>query len=286
MRFGIDIPNFFDFADPDTVVRLASEAEANGWEGFFVWDHINLFQTWTGPMADPWILLAAIAQATDRIKLGPLVTPLPRRRPWKVARETVTLDHLSHGRLVFGAGLGFPPETEYAAFGEHPDLARRAAMLDEGLQVLTGLWCAEPFEYQGRFYTVERTTFAPAPVQKPRIPIWIGGTWPKAGVVKRAARWDGFVPMILLPNGEPAPIEPQDVAEMTERVSELREGQGPDELFEMVVSDEVVELAPRDRGKLRALEAAGATWWLEVLSTRHLPMEAMFERIRQGPPVL
>ena len=139
VRFGISVPNFAEYADPRLLTALAREAEAAGWDGFFLWDHILIERSWRMPMADPWVALAAIAAATERIRLGPLVTPLARRRPWKVARETVTLDHLSGGRTILGVGLGHPPEAEYAAFGEEPDARVRALKLDEGLDVLTGL---------------------------------------------------------------------------------------------------------------------------------------------------
>ncbi len=287
VKFGIDIPNFFDFADPETAIRLAVEAEANGWDGFFIWDHINVFRDFPGPIADPWIVLAAAAQATSRIRLGPMVTPLARRRPWKVARETVTLDRLSHGRVILGVGLGLPADTEFAAFGEDADLAIRAEKLDESLEILAGLWSGEPFEHHGKHYTVDKTMFAPTPVQDPRIPVWVAGTWGKKGPVCRAARWDGFFPMKLAAEGEFARIEPEDIREMSARFAELRaqpgEAASP---FDIVLTDEVVDTTPRDRDWLRACADAGGTWWLEQLSTRHLPMEAMFDRVRQGPPQL
>ena len=168
MKFSFNIQNFAPFDDVHRVVELAKEAEAGGWDGFFLWDHIH----WDGPpMLDPWVTLAAIAMATERIRFGALVTPLARRRPWTLARETVTLDHLSRGRLIVGAGLGFPVDVEFERLGEETDDRVRAQKLDEGLDILTGLWSGEPFSYQGEHYQLDNVTFLPRPVQQPRIPI-------------------------------------------------------------------------------------------------------------------
>src|SRR3954468_19670952 len=147
MQFAINTPNFGSFADVRLLAELAREAEDAGWDGFFVWDHIGGSSLQAIPMADPWVALTAMAMATSRVKLGPIVTPLPRRRPWKLARESVTLDHLSQGRLILGVGLGDPVATEFGSFGDETDPRRPAAMLDEGLEVLTGLWRGEPFSF-------------------------------------------------------------------------------------------------------------------------------------------
>src|SRR5262249_16514818 len=159
----------------------------------FVWDHINV--GWPDPVADPWIALAAMACATKRIRLGPLVTPLPRRSPWKLARETVTLDHLSGGRLILGVGLGADVFGEISTFGGPLDDKLRAEVLKEGLAILPGLWSGEKFSFAGRHYQVGQTQFLPVPRQQPRIPIWLAGTWPRKNPFRRAARYDGIVPM-------------------------------------------------------------------------------------------
>ncbi len=206
MRIGLNMPNFAEFADPAVAVSLAVEAERAGWDGMFIWDHINIFGEMPVPLADPWVLLAAMAQATRKIAIGPMVTPLPRRRPWVLARQTATLDRLSNGRLVMGVGLGLPADTEFAAFGEDPDIRVRAEKLDEGLEILTGLWSGEPFEFSGQHYNVARTRFAPTPVQMPRPPIIVAGTWPRQAPLRRAARWDGYFPLRLRPDGEADPL--------------------------------------------------------------------------------
>lgn len=281
MRIGLNMPNFAEFADPATAVSIAREAERAGWEGVFVWDHINIFGEMPVPVADPWILLAAMAQATERIALGPMVTPLPRRRPWVLARQTATLDRLSGGRLVMGVGLGLPPETEFAAFGEDPDLRVRAQKLDEGLEILTGLWSGNPFEFTGRHYRVARTSFHPTPVQQPRPKIIVAGTWPVTAPLRRAARWDGYFPLRLRPDGEADPLEPADVAEIRGRLEELREGRPA----EIVLSEEATRAA-LDRDRLEAFAAAGATWFMDGLGTRTMTLDDVFERVKMGPPRL
>ena len=158
MKYAIDIPNFGDFADPRLTAEVARDAEAAGWDAVWVWDHIQRDEG--VPYADPWILLTAIALATTQIRLGPMVMPLPRRRPWLVAREAVTLDHLSGGRFTLGVGIG-NPINEFTDFGEETDLRIRAAMLDEGLAVLEGLWTGDPSASKAR--TTSSTTSLSCP---------------------------------------------------------------------------------------------------------------------------
>src|SRR5206468_8752842 len=165
VRYAIGVPTVKDYADPRLLVELAAAAEDAGWDGFFLWDHLLYHDQ--DPVADPWTTTAAIAATTRRVQLGVMVTALARRRPWKVARETATLDRLTGGRLIFGVGLGSIPE-EYSAFGEDPDDRVRAERVDEGLDILTGLWTGERFEYRGRHYRVDATVFTPTPLQAPR----------------------------------------------------------------------------------------------------------------------
>jgi probable F420-dependent oxidoreductase len=283
MRIALDMPNFAEFADPATIVELARDAERAGWDGFFLWDHINIFGEAPVPVADPWILLAAVAQATEKIALGTMVTPLPRRRPWVLARQTATLDRLSEGRLILGVGLGFPAETEFSAFGEDPEIRVRAQKLDEGLAILAGLWSGEPFEFHGQHYQVDRTRFQPTPVRQPRIPVWVAGTWAKEGPLRRAAEWDGYYPIKMGPDGdEDEPITPDEVASMRTRLESMRGGRPID----LIVAEELVDRACPDVERLRAFERAGVTWYLLVLSTRHLDLAAVVDRVRQGPPKL
>src|SRR5919198_2152054 len=191
------MPLFDALADPALVAGLAAEAEEAGWHGVFVWDHVR----WREPVvdvADPWITLTAIAAATERVRLGPMVTPLARRRPVKVARETATLDRLSDGRLTLGVGLGSDRfGSEYSITGEELDERRRARMLDESLEILTAAWSGEPVHHGGEHYTVDGVRFLPRPVQRPRVPVWVAGYLGKQKPLRRAAQYDGFFPVGL-----------------------------------------------------------------------------------------
>ncbi len=162
MKFAIYAPIFGPYADPQALVNLACDAEQAGWDDFFIWDHISMWWPGATPVGDPWITLSAIAIATQRVCIGPMVTPIPRRRPWKLARETVSLARLSKGRLVFGVGIGLGSQ-EYDNLGEKTDLMERGAMLDEGLDVLMGLWSGEKFSYDGKYYQVKEALFRPTP---------------------------------------------------------------------------------------------------------------------------
>jgi alkanesulfonate monooxygenase SsuD/methylene tetrahydromethanopterin reductase-like flavin-dependent oxidoreductase (luciferase family) len=196
VRSGLHIPLFDELADPALVARLAAEAEEAGWDGVFVWDHVR----WREPVqevADTQITLAAIAAATERVRIGPMVTPLARRRPVKVARETATLDHLSGGRLTFGVGLGSDEfGDEYTITGEELDGRRRAQMLDEGLEILLAAWSGELVRHRGEHYTVDAMRFLPRPVQRP-LPIWVAGLYGRPRPLRRAARYQGFFPVNL-----------------------------------------------------------------------------------------
>ena len=275
MRYAIEAAPWGELSDPRTLARLAAVAEAAGWDGFFLWDGM-FFDPDDLPKADTWIALTVIALATERLRFGPMVTPLPRRRPWKVARESTTLDDLSNGRLILGVGLGDPSLEEFAWFGERgTDHATRARMLDEGLAILDGLWSGEEFSHAGEFYQLAPMRFRPTPVQSPRIPIWVGGWWPNRAPMRRAARWDG-----AHPNRAGRPMTSHEVTEIAAFVAENRASSAP---FELVIGD---YLSDMDRGALAertaALEQAGATWWVDKIGA--LPARDAEARIRQGPP--
>lgn len=273
MKFAINVPNFGDYADPRVTAALAASAEKAGWDGFFVWDHINAASEPASPMADPWVLLTAVAIATRRVRIGTMVTPVARRRPWKLARETVTLDRLCGGRLILGVGLGFPPESEFTAFGEESDARRRAEKLDEGLEVLTGLWSGEMLDFNGEHYSVSGVRFLPTPVQRPRIPVWVATMYPYRRPLRRAARWDGLVPMHET-NTFPTPDEVHEMVAFV--LSHRREGTP----FEVNVPC----LLTADRagaGQLaRDYRAAGATW----LQVGAWTIEELRDQIAAGPP--
>jgi alkanesulfonate monooxygenase SsuD/methylene tetrahydromethanopterin reductase-like flavin-dependent oxidoreductase (luciferase family) len=197
MRSGLWLPPFEELADPRVVAKLAAEAEERGWHGVFLWDQLR----WREPIrqvADPWIILAAIAAATEYVRLGPMVTPLSRRRPAKVARETASLDLLSGGRLILGVGLGGDRFAgEFSKTGEELDDRVRGEMLDEALEILLAAWSGEPVNHRGGHYLVDDVQFLPRPVQRPRIPVWTAGFPGKAKPLRRAARYDGFFPVNL-----------------------------------------------------------------------------------------
>ena len=278
MKYAINVPNFGAFGDPQVLVGLAREAEAAGWDGFFVWDHMLGFEIPQGvPITDPWIALAGAAATTSRIRLGTMVTPLARRRPWKVARETVALDHLSGGRLVLGVGLGVPPE-EFSSFGENPDPVVRGDKLDEGLAVLTGLWRGELFNFAGTHYTISNVQFRPRPVQEPRIPIWAAATWPNKRPLRRAAKLDGVFPFIAPDFALPTPAQ---LREITAFVQKERAVDAP---FDVVLAGESPDDSAEAAAFMAAYAEAGLTWWQEGLSERRGSFEAMRPRSRQGPP--
>jgi alkanesulfonate monooxygenase SsuD/methylene tetrahydromethanopterin reductase-like flavin-dependent oxidoreductase (luciferase family) len=219
-----------------------------------------------------------MAMRTERIRLGTLVTALPRRRPWKLARETLTLDQLSGGRLILGVGLGYFANEEFAAFGEETDAKIRAAQLDEGLDVLTGLWSGEPFSYDGTQYQVKNVCFTP-PVQRPRIPIWVAGTWPLKAPFRRAARWDGVVP---IGRDFEKPLTPAEIRDIAAYIKEHRVSKEP---FEIVRGGQT---PGRDTAEDAAIVApyaeAGLTWWLETRLPWLSSLVEVRERIRKGPP--
>jgi alkanesulfonate monooxygenase SsuD/methylene tetrahydromethanopterin reductase-like flavin-dependent oxidoreductase (luciferase family) len=282
MRYAVNVPNFEDYSDVRTVAGLAADAEAAGWDGFFVWDHLAFVKAWKLRVADPWMLLTGVALATERLRLGPMVTPVPRRRPWKLARETVTLDRLSGGRLVLGVGLGEPPEDEYGSFGEPTDPVVRAAMLDEGLEVLTRLWSGETVSFEGRHYRVEEVAFQPTPVQQPRIPIWVAGAWPRRGPLRRAARFDGSCPLKVDAGGELVVLEPGDVRELRAVVDRHRED--PAAPFDVMLGGATPEDPAAARAMLEPLAEAGVTWWQETADPRETDLDTFRARIRKGPP--
>jgi probable F420-dependent oxidoreductase len=227
-------------------------------------------------VVDPWITMAAIAATTERIRFGPMVTPIPRRRPWKLARETATLDQLSGGRLILGVGIGEPPE-EFERFGEEPDPRVRGRMLDEGLEVLTGLWSGEPFSFEGEHYRVENALLVPRPVQQPRIPIWVGATWPRKPGFRRGARWDG-----VYPAGTQGNLTLAELREMRAFIQSQRTSDAP---FDVLAGGDVPFDDPaRAREILAEYAEAGVTWWVEGVGDWRGDVDAMARFIRGGPP--
>jgi len=278
MLYGLYVPNFGKSLHVRALAELAYEAEESGWDGFFLWNHLIDERNQRVPIVDPFIALAAIATSTKRIRIGTTVTALPRYRPWLVARQTATLDDLSNGRMILGVGLGFMTGLEYAMFGEPADNKTRAEKLDEGLEIIAGLWSGKPLSYNGKHYHVKRTTFLPPSTQKPRIPIWVGGFWPYKGPFLRAARWDGVIPL-KLPFRRP---EPNDLRSILNYVRSHRTSKTP---FDAAIIGWGTGKNPaRDAQKIVSYADAGATWWLESLYTARDSRDRMGRRIRKGPP--
>jgi alkanesulfonate monooxygenase SsuD/methylene tetrahydromethanopterin reductase-like flavin-dependent oxidoreductase (luciferase family) len=286
MRFAVDVPNFGDFADPRVVASLARRAEDAGWDGLFVWDHVTHRKDTRRAIADPWVLLTAAALATQRIRLGTLITPLARRRVSKLAREVTTLDRLTGGRMVLGVGLGAPVQDEFGSFGETTDPRELAARLDEGLAALNLLWSGEPVTFRGRHVVVEDVTFLPTPVQRPRVPVWVGGEWPSRPPMRRAARWDGAVPL-LLPGHGSRPLQPDaaTVREIHAFLTGQRAAEGRyDEPFDLVLSGTSPPDPAAAADLTGPLEEAGGTWWAECLWDDLERAEPMLRRVDHGPP--
>src|SRR5437763_3991604 len=290
MRFGITLPNAGLGDDPTVLADLARDAEDAGWEGVFVWDAgvpardiaVDPADRALAPVIDPWIGLALVAQATERVTLGPMIAPLARRRPWKVAQESVTLDHLSGGRFVLPVGLGWTPDPWFAKVGEPLDIHVRAERLDESLAIIDALWRGDEVCVAGTHFRVEGLRLRPQPVQRPRIPVWVVGGWRSHRSLARAARWDGVIPQRIRSE------EPLTADEVRELVGTVR-AERDDDRFDVVIEGLLPEHDPDEAtAYTRGLAAAGATWyldgvWMYMYETPGQP-DAIRRVIRKGPP--
>lgn len=275
MNYGFVLP----YGDARKTAELASEAEQAGWDGFFVWEPV-----WG---VDAWVSLTAAAMKTTRIRLGTLLSPISRMRPWKLASETATLDNLSGGRVILSVGLG-AVDTGFEEFGEVTNRVERAELVDEGLEVITGRWRGQPFNYEGKHYTLKETKFypPPPPVQRPRIPIWVVGAWPKMKSMRRVLKYDGILPTKMV-GGKHVKVEAEDIRDMKTWIEDNRSETTP---FDIVVegktqgddSDEWYEI-------VHPWLEAGATWWIEAMwdaTDKKNSDELVAKRIRQGPPTI
>ena len=272
MKFGFVAP----FGDARAAADLAREAERSGWDGFFVWEPV-----WS---IDAWVCLSAAAMVTQTIRLGTMLSPISRMRPWDLAGKAATLDNLSGGRVILSVGLG-AVDTGFAEFGEETDRARRAELVDEGLDILRGLWKGQPFQYEGRHYHVRETRFfpPPPPVQA-RIPIWMVGVWPKKKSMRRVLRCDGWIPAAVNAAGQMGQALPEDL----HAAKAWMEAQRPDGApLDVIVEGVTPGREPQEAsGLVRPWAEAGATWWMEAMWTveRSQGMDPLVERLRQGPP--
>jgi hypothetical protein len=278
MRFAIDLPNFGAFGDPGLLIDLAVAAEASGWDGFFLWDH--LVTTEPSPVTDPWMVMAAIAVRTQRIAFGPMITPLARRRMTKLARETVALDHLSGGRFIMGVGLGSNDELEYAAFGDAGDRTLRGAILDESLELLGQLWSGRPTRFEGQHLRVTAPAFLPTSVRQPRIPVWVAGLWPNKRPMRRAAAWDGAFPIDR--GGDLSQqLSTSAMADAISFIAEHRSVVGP---FDIVHAGLMSGDRSADAELTREYAEVGVTWWLEHIYPGRMPVDDLRNLIAAGPP--
>lgn len=269
MKYGFVLP----YGDARTAADFAYEAERAGWDGFFVWEPV-----WG---IDAWVSLTAAALRTRQIRLGTMLTPLSRMRPWKLASETATLDNLSNGRVIISVGLG-AVDTGFKEFGEVTDRRTRAELLDEGLDILTGLWRGQPFNYEGKHYKIKETKFfpPPPPVQKPRIPIWVVGAWPRMRSMQRVIKYDGLLPAVMGEDGKPRQVNPNDIREMKAWIEANRIETTS---FDIVVEGKTPGDDPTKTAKiLRPWSRAGATWWIETMWDSNDP-KFVLQRISLGP---
>jgi alkanesulfonate monooxygenase SsuD/methylene tetrahydromethanopterin reductase-like flavin-dependent oxidoreductase (luciferase family) len=281
MYFGIDVPNHGEYGDPHVLLQLAQDTEEAGWDGFFTWDHIVKYNDNRIPVADPWVVLSAVAVKTSRIRIGTMVTPIARRRPWKLAKETVTLDHLSEGRLILGIGLGARSHAEFGVFGDESDPKLRAEIVDESLQVITGLWSGETFRFKGEHFSIDETRFRPRPIQSPRIPIWIAGTWPNTKPMQRAARWDGAFP-IGVGHSYISMLSPEEIADVAAYIKTQNNVDSHFDIVHLGFTHGEDEL--NDAEIVSQYAQAGVTWWLENINPTRGSIDRMRQRILKGPP--
>jgi alkanesulfonate monooxygenase SsuD/methylene tetrahydromethanopterin reductase-like flavin-dependent oxidoreductase (luciferase family) len=271
MRFGVYLPPFGPFGDPNVLVDLAVRAEAAGWDGVFLWDHVV---TDAMPIADPWTALAAMAQATDRLLLGPTVTPVPRRRPWVLARQASTVSRLSHGRLIVGVGLGSDESGDFSSFAEPTDPSVRAAMLTEGLDVMRAMWAGAAIRHKGPHYRVRLPATDPEPH---RIPVWVASSTNHPKVIRRAAGCDG-----IFPNPDDHVLTPDEVAAVVRALHDA--GVPTDRPFDVAVRGNASPAWQEPIGiDLAGLAQAGMTWWLESL-IHFDPLDLSMEVVDAGPP--
>lgn len=283
LRYGVELPVGAVCADPRVLAEFAAAAERAGWDGVFLEDYIVYGTQPDCPTCDPWIALAAMALATERVRLGTTVTAPSRRRPWKLAREAVTLDHLSGGRLTLGVGLGDPTDAGFSQVSEETDDWARAQRLDESLEILAGLWSGERFSFTGAHYDVRDVRFLPTPVQSPGVPVWVGGGFNRPAVLRRAVRQSGIVPY------KPSRADPyQDADEglSAAEVAGIRDfverERGSADGFDIVLGGR--RRGPdwdAERRHIRSVAEAGATWWGEWVPPG--PLEQMRQAVEAGP---
>lgn len=273
MKYGFVL----SYGAPTDILRLAIEAEDAGWDGVFTWDAISIGKT---PVYDPWVMMGAIAGVTERVNIGAMILPLARRRPWKVAKEAVTVDHLSDGRLILPVALGVPDDVGFSGVNtDSTDRKERAERLDEVLEILELGQKGEPFSYEGKHFQVNEMVLLPKPVQE-RIPVWSVAGWPHERSLARPAKWDGIIPVDMSPGKDPfQSVQPEVLREI---VAWCSAHHTRDSAFDVVIEGKTDGAS--DTNYVGAIAEAGATWFIESRWDDTETPESLLDRIRKGPP--
>jgi alkanesulfonate monooxygenase SsuD/methylene tetrahydromethanopterin reductase-like flavin-dependent oxidoreductase (luciferase family) len=282
MRFGFVIPH----ADAREFAELAALGEQRGWDAVFTWEAV-----WG---LHAWVTLGAAAMVTERIRLGTMLTPASRWRPWDLTSAVLTVDRLSGGRAVMGVGLG-ALNGNWTSFEDDEGRRVRAEKLDECLAVYDGLMRGQPFTFDGTHYSAKPVgeLVPDPPVQQPRPPVWVVGAKvagrPRQPSLERAARWDGLIPAVI-DNGENRDLTgPAELADVVGEVMELRAaaGLGRDPYDVIIEADSSGEFVQREPADPASWAAAGATWWIESwwsLERDEAGLAEVRRRIEAGPP--
>ena len=277
MRFGVYCANFGFFGEARPLIDMAVLAEESGWDGFFVYDHLVPFPGRAVRSVDPWTVLAVVAERTELV-LGPMITPVARRRPWELAHQVTGVDRLSGGRLVLGVGLG--GSSDFDAFGDTSSEIERGDRLDEGLSLLRRLWSGEPVDHSGTWH-LAGARLTPSPLG--RVPIWVAGRYGSRRPLRRAARFDGFFPI----NTRWDPADLLTPAQLTEMLAVIRRERGDLDGFEVVAAGYTDSSSPETvAGRIAPYAEVGATWWFETLEPQRGDLDELRERVRIGPPRL
>jgi hypothetical protein len=279
LKFGFIIPG----GSTPEIVGLASELEDAGWDGAFYYD--DIYTDAKTEMSAAWPIMAAMATTTKKVRIGSLLTAVGRRKPWELARESVTVDWLSRGRLVLPTGLGWAGDGAYTKTGMPAERKTRAEMLDEGLEILDGLWSGKPFRFNGKHNQIKSMRFIPRPFQMPRIPIWVVGAWGWSKSMGRVLKYDGLIPVIKKSNGDHGEVTPATIREMRKFVTEKRVVKGNMRKDFDIIKDGTT---PLDRTKAREIvepfAEAGATWWMESM-WGYKGLREVRKRAKAGPPL-
>lgn len=276
MKYGVFLPSFGRYGDPELIINTAVEMEDAGWDGIFLPDH--LFHDQVNGFLDPLLLLSAIATRTEKIRLGTWIIPIPRRQPWQLARDLARLDILSKGRVILGAGLGSPP-TDFTKIGIDYYPKQLANRMDEALDIITKFWSGETFSHEGEFYSLDEVNLGIVPIQRPRIPIWLAARWPSKKPIRRGAEWDGIMPIT---NRFPEQFTEAEMREMVAYYRLQLQSQNKSDGDILVSWD---HLGNYDQEEFRQLaQEVGVTWLMDGLHPLKGDLQGQLNHLREGPP--